>query len=278
MAEPLGFFDAELRQEGWFGADQVIEGWFAHELILSSVTSTPLVIQDALHGHAAENLVLTQHNILAIQDALHAHAAENLVLVQHNILVVQDAAHAHAAENLALLQHNLLAIADALHAHFAENVVLVIAGQLEIQDALHAHFADNLDLVFHAATDAGPPWRMRAVEQGLYFAPNPLLAQVAELRRKKEERQEIELTAQLVAARLANEKAGAVAMVEEERQAELQRLARKQRALTNLAGAKVKKELGSLDPKEIIRQKNMRAKRMANLKKAQQANRRKRRG
>ena len=39
-----------------------------------------LVIQDALHGHTADNLVLVQHNVLVIQDALHAHTAENVTL------------------------------------------------------------------------------------------------------------------------------------------------------------------------------------------------------
>lgn len=114
-----------------------------------SAGAIALVVQDALHGHSAEQLVLTQHNLLVVQDGLHGHSAENLVLVQHNILVVQDALHGHSAENLALIQHQLLAISDALHVHFADNVVLVIPGVLEIQDALHSHSAEQIVFIQH---------------------------------------------------------------------------------------------------------------------------------
>lgn len=115
--------------------------------------ATPLVIQDAAHAHAADNLALTQHNVLAIQDAAHGHTADNQVLTQHNILAIQDASHGHSADNLVLTQHNVLAVQDALHAHAADNVVLTAhdpsGATLVIQDALHAHAADNVVLAQH---------------------------------------------------------------------------------------------------------------------------------
>ena len=97
-------------------------------LLALQSTSTVLVIQDATHSHAADGLVLVQHNVLVVQDALHAHTADNLVLLQHSVLAIQDALHGHLAENLGLTQHNLLTIQDALHGHLADNVVLITSG------------------------------------------------------------------------------------------------------------------------------------------------------
>lgn len=128
-----------------------------------------LVIADATHAHAADNLALTQHNVLAIQDATHGHTADNVVLginliiedathghtadnlglTQHHVLAIQDASHGHAADNLALTQHNVLAIADASHGHTADNLALTQHNILTVADALHAHAADNLVLTAH---------------------------------------------------------------------------------------------------------------------------------
>lgn len=133
--------------------------------------STPLVIQDATHAHAADNLALTQHNVLAIQDATHGHSADNLALTQHNILAIQDASHAHTADNevlgvgltvqdathghtadeVGLTQHHVLAIQDASHGHAADNLALTQHNVLVIQDAAHGHAADNLVLTQHNA-------------------------------------------------------------------------------------------------------------------------------
>lgn len=131
--------------------------------------ATQLVIDDASHAHAADNLALTQHNVLVIQDASHGHTADNVALTQHNVLAIQDATHGHTADNVVLgvglviqdaahghvadsptlTQHNVLAIADALHAHAADNVALTQHNVLVIQDALHGHAADNVALTQH---------------------------------------------------------------------------------------------------------------------------------
>jgi len=108
--------------------------------------ATNLVIAEALHAHAADNLALTQLHLLTVADAAHAHAADNLTLTQLHLLTVADASHAHLADNLTLTQQHTLAIAEALHAHAAENVVLSVLGTLAVNDALHAHAADNLTL------------------------------------------------------------------------------------------------------------------------------------
>jgi len=110
--------------------------------------ATNLVVADALHGHAADNLVLTSEHLLTVADALHGHAADNLVLTSEHLLTVADALHAHAADNVVLTSATALTLADALHAHAADNVVLEVAGStnLVVQDALHDHLADVLAL------------------------------------------------------------------------------------------------------------------------------------
>lgn len=125
--------------------------------------------------------------------------------------------------------------------------------------------------------DAGPPWRMRPYNEGIQIREPAIAARIAVLEERREQREEIELTAALVEATLNNERAKVRAEIAVQRQEANRQLDRKQTALTNLAGARVKEQLGSLDAREIIRQKNLKAKRLANLKKAQQANRRRRR-
>ncbi len=105
-----------------------------------------LVIQEAAHAHAGDNVVLTQDHQLVIAEAAHAHAADSLVLTQLHKLTIAEAAHANLADNIDLTQVHELVIAEAAHAHAADNVVLTQDHQLVIAEAAHAHAADNLDL------------------------------------------------------------------------------------------------------------------------------------
>jgi hypothetical protein len=110
-----------------------------------------LTVQDAIHGHTTDDLDLIQHYVLAIEDAIHTHAADNLTLTEGGsiALEIQDGAHAHVADNLALVQNYVLAIQDALHAQSADNLVLIQHYILVLQDAIHDHTADNLALTQH---------------------------------------------------------------------------------------------------------------------------------
>lgn len=111
------------------------------------VTTVDLVIADALHTHAVDNLALTQDHVLAVADAAHAHSADNLTLTTETALAIADALHAHAADSVTLTQAHVLAIQDALHAHAADQITLSVGGtDLVIADALHAHGVDHLAL------------------------------------------------------------------------------------------------------------------------------------
>ena len=118
--------------------------------LFSSLISTDISVQGAIHDHAADSLALTTQWLLSISEALHGHTAESISLSSSDStsLSVVGSSHAHAADNLALATQQLLAIADALHAHAADNEVLDTSSAvwLTVQEALHAHASDSLGL------------------------------------------------------------------------------------------------------------------------------------
>ena len=116
-------------------------------------SSTNLVIQSALHAHAADGPTLTTDSTLAIAEALHAHSADAPTLSTDLLLSVADALHGHAVESLTLDTGVALAVADATHGHTADGLTLVTDSALAVADALHAHTADNLTLTADGAVD-----------------------------------------------------------------------------------------------------------------------------
>jgi hypothetical protein len=136
------------------GSSETIDiSWIEFEV--PDAPGAALEIQDAMHGHNADNVELTQHNVIAIQNAAHSHSADVIDLIQHNILAIADASHAHAAENVVLIAHEPiieLIIQNASHGHSADNITLTYHTahySLIIQDASHSHIADAPDLIQH---------------------------------------------------------------------------------------------------------------------------------
>jgi hypothetical protein len=125
------------------------EAWTTFTFALLPVPA--VVVQEALHTHAADNLVIVfDLGPITIQDALHDHSAENLVVpFSAGEAVVSDGTHAHAADNLVVpFSAGLIVVADALSAHSADNLVLVPHTVAVIQDVLHGHSADSLAMEF----------------------------------------------------------------------------------------------------------------------------------
>lgn len=118
-------------------------------------TSTDLIVDDGLHGHAGGAIVLSCESLLSVSDSTHGHAADNLTLglTGSTDLTVADSAHSHVADNIALSWSALLVVADGAHGHVADNATLDTsnAAQLTIQDATHAHLADSV-------TTSGDSW------------------------------------------------------------------------------------------------------------------------
>jgi hypothetical protein len=133
---------------GVFTDNGVGGAWCAATLVLKEAVSVvQLVVADAAVGIAADNIDLTQHNVLAVQDAAVAIAADNIVLEGVPIaLVVQDAAVAIASDNLALTQHNVLAVQDATVAIASDNIALTQHNALVVQDATVGIEAENVTL------------------------------------------------------------------------------------------------------------------------------------
>lgn len=106
-----------------------------------------LIVQSALHAHTADNVALTQANILSLADALHSHTADVPSLVQAHLLAIADTIHAHTVDNITLSTAVLLILADALHTHAVDSPTLIQANILALADALHAHAVDSPILV-----------------------------------------------------------------------------------------------------------------------------------
>jgi hypothetical protein len=142
---------------GFSGNVASVPRWSAVGLQYAAQGPGPdLVIHKARHGHAADNLTITEDagpTNLVIQDATHGHAADSPALVQQHTLVIQDAAHGHTADNLALTQVHVLTIADATHANATDGVALTQQHVLSVADALHAQAADNLTITENGAAD-----------------------------------------------------------------------------------------------------------------------------
>lgn len=121
-------------------------GHTADNITLS--TGTTLEVQDAVHGHTADEVALSTGTSLSVADALHDHAAESPTLSTGTALVVADALHDHSADNVVLdtSDATTLTVADALHAHAADAVGLTTDATLTVADALHAHAADNITI------------------------------------------------------------------------------------------------------------------------------------
>lgn len=115
---------------------------------VSGSSNSDLVVADAAHAHAADNVALTQVHSIAVADATHAHAAENVVLTQVHTLVVADASHAVSSDEVDLTQEDAgstnLVVADAHHAHSADSVALTQNHVLVVADASHAMTSDTV--------------------------------------------------------------------------------------------------------------------------------------
>lgn len=117
--------------------------------LIPPASGTALVVQDATHAHTAENVALTQHQVLAVANATSAHTAANVALTQHQVLTVADATHGHTAANVTLIQHQVLTVASSTHGHTAEAVTLTQHQVLAVDGATHGHTAANVGLTQH---------------------------------------------------------------------------------------------------------------------------------
>lgn len=115
-------------------------------LPFSGGAPSDLLVSDAAHDHAADNLALTQAHVLVVQDGAHGHVVDALTLTQAHLLTLADALHAHSADNITLAAGLSVTVADGLHAHTADNLTLTQVHILIVGDAAHGHTADAITL------------------------------------------------------------------------------------------------------------------------------------
>jgi hypothetical protein len=111
--------------------------------------TTILIVQDSVHGHAVDGIVLIQQHTLIVQESSHAHIVDGLILVEHRLLVVQDSIHGHGVDGVVLIVYKSLIIQDSLHEHSADNIILIEHKILVVQDSLHTHLIDGIALIEH---------------------------------------------------------------------------------------------------------------------------------
>jgi hypothetical protein len=124
--------------------NDAIHGHTAGNVTLSQVHD--LVVANAIHGHTAGTITLAQVHALVIASAVHAHTAGNVTVQELVELVIDSAIHAHTAGNVTLSQSQLLAINNALHGHSAGNITLAQVHSLIVASAGHSHTAENVVL------------------------------------------------------------------------------------------------------------------------------------
>lgn len=115
---------------------------FAYCIGIVAGGSVNLTIQDALHNHVTDALVLSTDTYLSILEAVHSHNVDNLTISSSGSvdLAIQECQHAHSVENINLAVEWLLSIANASHSHISDNITLGLAGSvnLAIQNTYHS--------------------------------------------------------------------------------------------------------------------------------------------
>lgn len=83
--------------------------------------------------------------VLTVQDALHAHYADNIIIIQQQNLVISNALHNHFADNLVLSEGKLLLINNSNHTLTSDVISLIINFLLETQNS--KHFVSSNDVL-----------------------------------------------------------------------------------------------------------------------------------
>lgn len=87
--------------------------------------SSSMEIADGYHEHITEDVTLRSGVAFSsIDDTLHAHTAEAVLLTTSVLLDIEDCYHAHTSDALLLTTKVILDIEDCYHAHLADDVDL----------------------------------------------------------------------------------------------------------------------------------------------------------
>jgi hypothetical protein len=105
-----------------------------------------LIIQNAAHSQASDNVVITQAHVLSMQNAQHSQQADNTILTQLHVLTTQNASHSQVAGSPILTQAHTIAVENTAHSQSADTPVLTQIHVLVVSNALHSQLADNINL------------------------------------------------------------------------------------------------------------------------------------
>jgi len=114
----------------------------------------------------ATNPIATQGGVLelVIDDALHAHTADGVVLTQDHKFTVNSTFHSHTTDGIVISQVHNFTTVDALHDHLADVVQLSQVHMITVNDATHDHTADTTN--FLLGLIGGSPSRTLYIGKG----------------------------------------------------------------------------------------------------------------
>jgi hypothetical protein len=102
-----------------------------------------LVVQEAAHTHASENVALSVH--LTLAECFHDHVPDNVVIQEWELLTISDCAHVHAADLITL--QLTVTVAEAAHVLYSDSIVLTQEHTLADLESFHV-LADDLTRIF----------------------------------------------------------------------------------------------------------------------------------
>jgi len=132
---------------GSFGSANSFGGTYYGVIEQQVLKNYLLVVDNALHGHTADSVSVTQQHTLVVSDALHAHTVNNVTIVQQHTLAVADALHSLTFDNVNVIYNIPLIVADSLHGHTTDSVTITQQHTIAVDNALHYHTIDNVTVV-----------------------------------------------------------------------------------------------------------------------------------
>lgn len=109
-------------------------------------SAVDITVQDATHGHTADQPDVTQTHEIATADSLHSHATDQPTINQTQAIVVQEAVHDHTADNVTVSQVVPISASEALHGHVADSPAVSQTHVISVDESIHSHAADNVTL------------------------------------------------------------------------------------------------------------------------------------
>lgn len=131
---------------GYFGSANSFGGTYYGVVEQQKLQNYTLVVADAVHGHTADAVVITQQHTLVVADALHSHTVDNITIVQQHTLVTNDAIHSLTSDTPWIIYNTPLVVDDTLHGHTVDNITITQQHTIVVDNASHSLTLDAVNI------------------------------------------------------------------------------------------------------------------------------------